>query len=242
MGLLQYREVDWDDLGGDAQPPTMSWREFLAWCSAVLVVFALILFFLPLRDLLLSPGELAAKYPRSYAWLNRCDTSCERDVNIDYLALQRQCSGLVALYSDDRQPRLLSWRLAVDDRASALGCEGFPHELRAIHSSVVQVEQNRGPLLEQARWEREQNMLDAQAQTVTRYEQSLAEGDLLQFVSRIVQDPSDPGIVTLTTAPAWDRLPASQRAQIQDVLWQKWALIHSPTEPEQSRIILNAQE
>ncbi|MDD5469932.1 MAG: hypothetical protein PHO92_04020 [Candidatus Peribacteraceae bacterium] len=242
MGLLQYREVDWDDLGGDAQPPTMSWREFLVWCSAVLVVFALILFLLPLRDLLLSPDELVAKYPRNYAWLNRCDMGCEQKVNTSYLALQRQCSGLTALFSDDRHPYLLFWRLAVDDRASALGCPGFPQDLRSLRSGARQAGQNSKLLEEKDRGEREQRMLDEEAQKVMRYEQSLAEGGLLQFVSRIVQDPADPGTMILTLVPAWDDLPESQRAQMQDVLWQKWALIYSPADPAQSRVIFKAQE
>ena len=242
MGILQYREVDWDDLGGDARSQDMSWRELLAWCLGFVVLLTFILYLLPLNDLLLSPSELVAKHPRTYAWLNRCDVACEQDVNIEYLALQRQCGALTALYADDRQPQLLSWRLAVDDRASALGCEGFPHELGAIRSSVKQIEQDRGSIVEQTRYEREQLMLDAQAQEIARYEQSLAEGKLLQFVSRIAQDPSDAGRLILTVTPAWDRLPDSQRAQMQDVLWQKWALIHSPSEPTQSRIFLRQQE
>ena len=237
MGLLQYREVDWDDLDENVEQG-MSWRELLAWCFALLVFFSLFLHLFPLDDLFLPPGELAAKYPRSHGWLNRCNIACEQEVNTDYLALQRQCSGLAALFADDRQPYLLSWRLAVDDRASSLGCEGFPHELRSIRSSVNQIEQDRGLAVEQNRFEREQRMLDEQAREISRYEQSLAEGRLLQFVGRIVQDPADPGTVTLTLTPAWDRLPETQRAQVQDVLWQKWALIHSPAEPAQSHVLL----
>ncbi len=242
MGLLQYREVDWDDLGGDEQPQSVSWRKFLVWCFAALFALASILFLLLPGDLRLPPDELAAKYPRSYAWLNRCDMACEQKVNTSYLALQRHCSALDVLFSDHRHPYLFFWRLAVDDRASALGCPGFPRDLRSLRSGAQQAGQTSKSLEEKERGEREQRMLDEQSQKVMRYEQSLAEGRLLQFVSRIVQDPADPGTVTITLAPAWERLPESRRTQMQDVLWQKWAVIYSPANPTQSRAIFRVQE
>ena len=241
MGLLNYREVDWDDIGSDSHASNLSSGEALAWAISLIIIFGFIMYFVPFKDLLITSDELVAKYPRSHEWLNRCDISCEGDINVSYLAEQRTCSALNSLFSDDSHPNLFSWRLAIDDRASAIGCAGFPNDINSLSIVVQQNADGRDAVIEQERLDREQSTLDEKAMEIQLYERSLSEGDLLKFISSVARDSSDLDTVILTTTSAFDDIAIDDYDQIADVIWQKWAVIHSPRNPEQSKIIFKTQ-
>lgn len=241
MGFLNYREVDWDDIGSDSHASNLSWGEALAWAISLIIIFGCLVYFIPFKDILLTSDELVAKYPRSHEWLNRCDLSCEGDINVSYLAEQRTCTALNSLFSDDSHPNLISWRLAIDDRASEIGCAGFPNDINSLSIVVQQNSDDRDAAIEQERLDREQRTLDAKVMEIQRYERSLSEGDLLKFISSVARDSSDMDTVILTTTPAFNDIAINNYDQIADVIWQKWAVIHSPRNPEKSKIIFKAQ-
>jgi len=231
-------ELSWRDLQGSSEPEGMSRADWVGLAILVATLFLGVAALLPVRDLLASPAELAARYPRSPAWLNRCDTACEANVNTAFLDAQRHCGALVQLSADDNRTDLFAWRLAIDDRASALGCHGFPQPLAAIRSGVQAAVAANLQQGESIRKEREAQMQGLAAQELQRFEASLADGGLGAYVTRISRDPADPDLLILTVGPEWFAVPQGRQEQIADVLRQKWAVIHVPGQPTLAEILL----
>jgi hypothetical protein len=231
-------ELSWQDLGeSKASSWEWTWHHTIGAVLIVCTVLSTAVLVLPIRDLLSSPATLALKYTRTPAWLNRCDEACARTLHVAYLDGQQHCSALTQLWQEENHADVLAWRLAIDDRASFLGCPGFPRSLADMRAGVVNDAQDRRDQEESVRFQREQESLDAAVQTVQRYERSLSEGDLSQYVERSAQDPIDRNMLFVTVTTPWLELPRDQRLRITETLWQKWAIISTPADPWESSVM-----
>jgi hypothetical protein len=231
-------ELSWDDLGDKKEEWHWTMHHTVGAVLICVAIVAAAVLVLPIRDLLSSPAELAEKYPRSPAWLNRCDPGCARRINVSFIENLRSCEGLAKHFNDESRSDLLAWRLAIDDRASSLGCPGFPRTFSSIREGVQIDTSVRLEEEETVRHEREQQALDFAAQEIQRYEQSLQQGGLSQYVDRVIQDPVDRDTLYLTVNNTWHAQPREDRLQLAEVLWQKWAVIHSLLVPTQSSVLL----
>ncbi len=238
--FVEYNEIKWDDLNKTDKRTALARRvELAGWLiGSILVVGALFSFF-PWQDLFLSQSHLEEKYgAQAYAWLNRCDRDCASKVNASYLDAQRSCNALINLSTQENTQYLYEWRLAVDDRATSLGCVGFPQTLEAIHASAAETKKTLAQA-EQSGRDAEQARLDAEKeQILTRFKQSVADGQLLHLLDQAVLDSTNQNSLRVTVTEDWFQQSAALQQQVADVLWQKWAAIRSPRNPQQAELQL----
>ena len=242
MGIIRFREINWDDLKESAPIRMFNQSQVHISIAAfvILAIGGLSLF--PIGDLFLSQDELAQKYQRTYVWLNRCDMKCESKINVKFLHRQKICSGLMALYKEEHNTHLLEWRTAIDDRATALECLGFPRERTAIYSDTevsIQMLQRRK---DEVRIEKEERFRDQVAMEVQRYKKSLIDGNIDHLIDNAHLDSNDKNTMVITVSDAWLNQSDVQQKRVARVLWEKWANIHSFKNPEVSVVRLNTSE
>ena len=240
MGVLRYREVQWDDLNAPVKKALMSRMELIAWSVVGITLLVAIIFLLPLEDMRSTPEELLAKYPRTYAWLNRCDERCEGNINVEFLNAQQSCGGLYGLYNENKNSHLLDWRTALDDRLTALNCPGFPRHKEHILQTVSITQEEIDERQKEWKQEQQERIEYEESHQLERYRKSLKDGKLLQFVESIQE--LDEHTLILTVNAAWSRIAHDRRMQMNEVLWQKWATIHSLHAPMRARILLVDEE
>jgi hypothetical protein len=235
VGNLEYKEVNWDDPDVVKQLGKIHRSSVLAWIlgfSFFVLLVAIVA--LPGR-LFLSASDLALQEQRRYNWLNRCDRSCEKGLQLSFLHQQKSCAGLEALYGETVHSRLFYWRLALDDRASSLGCPSFPKPLSQIRAESRQALDAASERRMEHRTEGEEAMRRAQEQVFERYLQSLQEGGLSRFVSSVEQDDFR---VLVVLSDRWEALADTRKQTMADALWQKWASIVSPRNLQKAQITL----
>lgn len=206
----------------------------------MLVIFVTLIggSFIPFHQLFLSDEEMKKLYTPTFEWLNRCDDTCQANTNPRFLHGITDCDTLTKQYEEHRTNYNIEWRIAVDDRASFVGCPGFPKEMTKITQdgdAAVEAIQERQEVARQEKVQIEKDMLSDQ---MPRYRQSLIEGNVRRFTLKFQQDTVDPETMVVVVSDMWLRQNEYLRRQIAEVLWQKWANIRSPLDPEKVRLML----
>ena len=225
--------------------PAIQKSEIFIWAIFLIGISILVLVFTPAKDMFLTQQQLLDKYAPLYPWLNRCDMECAGNVDAVYLDLQLHCNGLRALYGESQHSNLYDWRLAIDDRAASLNCAGFPKTLDTIALETRESKNNNYKQLMDSQREKVKKLEDYIAQEIPRFEQSLIAGDLTHLVSRFYQDIHDSDTMIITFTEEWFDLTSKMQNQISVVIWQKWAVLHSPlkfTKANISFIDINGDE
>jgi hypothetical protein len=237
MGFIDYREVDWDNPGTEQEQQAVAKTE--AGGIIILAVLLLLgtLIFEPVRNIFLSEEQLLRKYARRYEWLNRCDEQCEQLVDTSIINLQVHCQTLTRWYYEEGRRDILSWQLAIDDRATFLGCPGFPKEIEEIKRDVAVRAEQVQEQIEEARAEQEIEQRAREAAQPERFAESIRSGALADYVLDLDHPDGSHQLDILVTA-AWETLPERLRRQYAEALWQKWAGIHAPRDFGSARIRL----
>ena len=215
MALLNYREVEWDHLETDVEQGNLARKEMIGWIITIVLLCGAGFLFDPVRNLFLTDEELLRKYARNFAWLNRCDVQCEDLINIQLLDLQRDCRTLNKWFYEEGRREPYSWKLAVDDRATDLGCMGFPKEIEDIDAIQDQQTQEKQEQIVQTRIEREEKL-------------RLKQGQLQTVVEKVEWDPEvNSDLIRVTVTKRWLTMNSQIKDQYAVSIKQKWAQIHS---------------
>lgn len=239
MGFINYRDIDWDDLGTEKEQSEIAKSEARGLVIFIVIALGISFMFESVRNILLTDPELLAKYTRTYEWLNRCDPECEKLVNVSLLDLQYNCKGLTNWYYEEGRRDIYSWQLAIDDRATFLGCPGFPKEIEQIKEDTQEREQKIEQQIEETRIEREVAQAKLESEKKQRFFMSLKSSGLGRYVVD-VQYEEGSNSIDIVVSSAWDDIQIKLRRQYAQSMWQKWASYNTPTNPSSSRIrILN---
>ena len=237
MGVIEFKEINWD-LDSIRANPVIRKTEIFIWAIFLIGALILITVFTSVGDMFLTQQQLLNRYTPPYPWLNRCDLDCIENIDTGYLNLQSHCSGLRALYSESQHSNLYDWRLAIDDRATSLSCEGFPKTLDTIATETNESLINNRRELNASQREKVKKLEDYIAHETLRFEQSLQAGDLTHLVYRFYQDLRDRDTMVITVTDEWSGQTLQMQRQVAQAIWQKWAAIHSPLEFERADIRL----
>ena len=240
MGLIDYREVDWDHLETTHEQGDVAKTEAAGLVILAIILIGLSFFFEPVRNMFLSDAQLLEKYARRYPWLNRCDLNCEQLVDVTIIDLQYQCQTLTRWYYEEGGRDIYSWQLAIDDRATYLGCPGFPKEIQQIKQDVVVREEKEQARQEEVQAERaaEQRALEVKQQE--RFAENLRSANLSRFVVSL-NHPEGSSTIEITMNANWNQLSSDVRRKYGQSMWQQWVAVYAPSDPRRARIrILNA--
>jgi hypothetical protein len=246
MGEIHSHIINWEDLETTDQVERISMMELTGWLIALGIVILLLILSVPFRWMVMSDKEIWEVYSgdavRMYPWMNRCDPLCESKVNAGGLNIQTNCNALEKLFREDRSNDLFEWRLAVDDRATSLGCPNFPKDIEEIRKSS---EEDIRKLKEQIKQVQEERRLRREkeiSEQPEHFARSLDDGDLLEIISNYYQDTYDENTMVVVANESWYREPCRLQKQIVQVMWQKWVNIRDPIHPNVPRIRILSPE
>lgn len=234
----EFRELTWQDLDPSNKHVKVGRTEVLGWIIGGLFVVLVFMLMAPVQQMVLSDEQLVAIYTRQYPWLNRCSEECEDLVNTAMLHQQTNCKTLTQWFNMERRKYMLEWRIAIDDRATSLGCSSFPRSMTAIEQSIRRTEVERRQRIAQLKMEKQQEIEAEQAAQIPRFEASMLEGGIRKFVYKFYQDPVDQDIMVMALTEEFFELPYRLQLQVAEVYWKKWASIRNQQEPEFPRLRL----
>jgi hypothetical protein len=162
---------------------------------------------------------------KPYAWLNRCNIQCQKVVNIHHVDQIGSCIGLTNLFNEPQQNFPVDWRLAVDDKASSLGCSGFPKTIEEIESVVQKIAEQTVQVdtkIEQKR----QEVREQLSKKNERFEESMNEKTLRGYIAQSNQSTARASEMQIVMTANFWRLNPVKQEEILNTVWQKWAVIY----------------
>lgn len=233
---MQYSAIQWEDLDTTDAVSRISVTEIIGWLIALVAAIVVIALSIPFQRMVMTEEEIEAKYGRRYNWLNRCNVRCESKVSVGKLHAQLHCTALAKWFDEPRNHSQIEWRLAVDDRATSLGCTGFPKEMSVIRKGAEAMVEKMDDNIDKVTEERKKSSEDLKAQIALRYMQSLQQGKVSHLIQRAYPDIYDDYTMVITIADAWYFQSPRLQKQAAEVLWQKWVNVKDPAYPNKPRI------
>lgn len=232
------QEFDWSGEDEKRHAREVRRTEIMGIALFTILVVGLGAVFIPFNQLFLTEEEMQEMYTPSFEWINRCDEQCILNCNPRFLDTITSCATLAKEYQIERQNYNVDWRIAIDDRASFLGCEGFPKDMDTIladgQAAVAAIEARQRKIRE----EKEALQREQESQQSDRFRQSLIDGSIRKYTLKFQQDPSDQDTMIIVVSNTWLRESQFLRRQIAEVFWQKWANIRNPLNTDSVRIRL----
>ncbi len=236
MGEIQFQNINWDNLERDATPEEVKHIEKRGWAMTFAVVLAVLSVGIVVREMMLTQTEILSVYSETIPWVNRCSKACQEQVNIGYLESVDECTALQQLYDQEAENQLLNWRQAVDDRASYMGCAGFPKTQATIEEDTRIVLEKQQAQREEAIRVQVEETRKHEAAKLPRFEQAVFEGELKKFILQTERDEQNPLLMRVTLKANWFTQKQSLQEQMATVMWQKWVNVAAPRSPESVRL------
>lgn len=204
---------------------------------AIIIVIGL-LALIPFTSFLVSEEELRSAYITEYNWLNQCNANCQSKVDLEFLDKSRNCEALTSLYAQPHDNFAVEWGYAINDRATSLGCPGFPKGQEQVKTETKQVAKVQAEKIDAQQSSRRQKLLEELNSKQPRFATSITDGNLGQYVADSYQDSQNEGTMIIIMTPVWENILQRKRLQLARAIWQKWVNIYNPSSPDSSFIQL----
>lgn len=169
-------------------------------------------------------------------WLNRCDPACQSVLNVSHVGRVTSCIGLQNLFEEPQKNYPTEWKLLVDDRATFLGCSGFPKTMEEIGASERLAKQ-QSSVKASAQEQKAEEIRAIVADKQGRFEESVTESTLRSYIVHSWQSGNNAAEMNIQMSANFIRLPNAKKEQIAGVIWQKWANVYNHQNPYLALVI-----
>lgn len=236
---IHYREISWQDLEKPSGLKRILPTEIYGWLIAGLLFFSMMLMLAPVQEMFFSDEELQAIYLRSHDWLNRCDQVCEQVVDVAMLAETSNCDRLQEMFTQPRPLDPREWKLAIDDRATSLGCSSFPKSLAFINETVLHAAAEEQEQIEEVTEQRAEGQEQRDSDVVQKFMSGVQQAGLHEYIRQAtVRDGNEYLLEVVLNEPAWEKVFNNRRQQYVHVMWSKWVNAKSPRNHQLPKIRL----
>lgn len=232
-----FGEIEWNAIEDGIVTDELVKKERTFFFYAVIIALGLVAL-IPFTSFLVSEEQLRSTYLEEYDWLNQCNIPCQSKVDLAFLDKSTNCDALTNLYAEPHDNFAIEWGYAINDRATSLGCAGFPKTAEVVVIETKEVAKIQEQKIEAQQSSRRLKLLEELNNKQPRFATSITDGGLRQYVTDSYQDSQNQDIMIIVMTPVWEKILQRKRLQLSRAIWQKWVNINNPSSPNISFIQL----